>query len=430
MRVWIIVVVVLCLVALAGGVWFAVTRVTEADDQRTLSVQRQTITQDVIFTGRLAATTSSDVSFELPGTVTQLLVKEGDAVSAGQPLAILDTLSANLELTQAQAVRASTQEKAQLAFEQATAALEQTKATNEKTLAKYRQTVRNAKIDFDQAKRVHEQRAIESGDESVLTETAISSLRAAEGAYASSQTTLTEAVAAAKKNNAAATDVAAAAHAEYLATTQASPRIAGLSSVEVSSALAANKVAKHTLVAPFGGTVTTTYRQIGEAAVAGSPVITVATIEDVELVASATETDAIKVSPSLPATVTFDALPSTQQWTATVTYVAPSATVIEGLSTYTIKLDILGDTSALRTGLTANITIHANKKENVLAIPRRAVITRGPDEFVILRHADQTTVEQKVTTGLIGSDGTVEILEGLTENDIVILNPGDLSREQ
>lgn len=44
-----------------------------------------------VYTGELVARRSSDLGFERSGTVTELLVNEGDVVAAGEPLARLDT---------------------------------------------------------------------------------------------------------------------------------------------------------------------------------------------------------------------------------------------------------------------------------------------------------------------------------------------------
>ena len=70
--------------------------------------------------------------------------------------------------------------------------------------------------------------------------------------------------------------------------------------------------------------------------------------------------------------------------------------------------------------MTANIDIATASREDALFIPARAVITKDSEKFVTVLNADKTTIETPVTTGLKGSDGTVEIMEGLKEGDIIV----------
>ena len=66
------------------------------------------------FVGQIEAASTSVLSFELGGRVTQVAVEEGDTVSAGQEIARLDTALLEAEKTRLQASRAATQ--AQLTF--------------------------------------------------------------------------------------------------------------------------------------------------------------------------------------------------------------------------------------------------------------------------------------------------------------------------
>lgn len=421
MRYQAIIVSIAILLILTAGGFFIYQSQTDESQIRTAPARLQNITQDIALTGRVEAVRSSDISFELPGTVIKLFVQEDDPVTAGAPLASLDTSSASLELAQARDATASSQDTKKLALAQAENDLKHTRSVNETTLAKRRQAVRDAKQEVGQAKKVHQQRAAESGDTAAITETAIATLRAAESTYHAAQRVLSEIIATVAQDNADAEAAVATARANYLAE---------LSGLETAQAIVGHKVSKHYLLAPFSGTVTAIHRQMGEAALAGQAVVTVATVDQLELVAEGGETDALAVSPGLPATVTFDALGNTDRWSATVTYVAKSATFIEGLSTYTIKLALTEDTARLRAGLTANITIHAAAISNVLAVPRRAVTARNGEEFVYILQSDQKYVERPIATGLIGSDGTVEVSSGLAVNDLVVLNPSELSRSQ
>jgi HlyD family secretion protein len=85
----------------------------------TVSVARGSIMARVAGNGTVAATQTLDLPFEASGSVTDVLVKEGDVVKAGQALARLNTRTLQLEVENAQANLAS-----------AYARLEQSKAGN------------------------------------------------------------------------------------------------------------------------------------------------------------------------------------------------------------------------------------------------------------------------------------------------------------
>ncbi len=430
MKKWIIIVIgIVVVVVLVGGGFMLRQSGGTTEDLRTVTLEPRTVKQDITFSGRLSPITASDISFELPGTVTEFFVEEGVTVAAGESLAILDTSSVSLELAQARATTVSTQGTAKLAWEQAQQARQRAAVVNTETLAKRRQAVVDAKRELDQAKAVHAQRARESGDDSVLTETAVAALRSAESAWHTAQKTLNETLATADQSNTSAAATEASAYSEYLATVQTARGVAGLSSLQAQERLVANKSNKHTLFAPFAGTITVRHKEVGEAALAGQPVITVAQVDHLELAATATETDAIKLTMGLPATITFDALPSTEQWTGTVSYISPAAEITDGIPLYKVKLTLTEPIGSLRPGLTANITVHAATRENVLAIPRRAITIRGEEEFVSVLTNDEEIIEKKVTTGLLGSDGSVEIRTGLEKGERVVINPGDITRD-
>jgi len=70
--------------------------------------------------------------------------------------------------------------------------------------------------------------------------------------------------------------------------------------------------------------------------------------------------------------------------------------------------------------MTANINIQSAKKDNVIALPQRALIREDGKKYVrVLRGEAIERVE--VETGLQGSDGNIEILSGIEEGDKVIV---------
>ena len=101
-------VVVLAAVAVGGyygyGIWTDSGAEEEEGQTQLVPVTRGDLVNDVSVTGTLTYTTRETLTFGQQGTVADVTVEEGDIVSAGDPLAVLDAETvANLEKTIAQA---------------------------------------------------------------------------------------------------------------------------------------------------------------------------------------------------------------------------------------------------------------------------------------------------------------------------------------
>lgn len=70
--------------------------------------------------------------------------------------------------------------------------------------------------------------------------------------------------------------------------------------------------------------------------------------------------------------------------------------------------------------MTANVTIFTASKEQVLVIPLNALIFKE-DKKVVRIVEGKEIKEVAVTTGLMNSEGEVEITSGLKENDKLFL---------
>ena len=73
--------------------------------------------------------------------------------------------------------------------------------------------------------------------------------------------------------------------------------------------------------------------------------------------------------------------------------------------------------------MTAEINISTAERSAVLAVPERAVISRGGRKFIRVLTEGAVT-EQTVQTGLRGSDGRVEITSGLKPGaEVIVFSP-------
>ena len=122
------------------------------------------------------------------------------------------------------------------------------------------------------------------------------------------------------------------------------------------------------------------------------------------------------------AMVTLDAYGSGVTFLARVVSIDPAETVRDGVSTYRTIIQFMEQDPRIRTGMTANVRITTEKRDNVLAVPQGVVVERDGRKYVRVREGEQT-IEREITTGSVSSLGSVEVLSGLSEGDVIILSP-------
>jgi HlyD family secretion protein len=98
---WLIIGSILLLLAVGAGIFFA-TR-PRNPKRETTTVTRGSIVASVVGSGNITAAQSIDLSFQLSGSVAQVLVKEGNVVTAGETLAQLDDRNLRLQVENAKA---------------------------------------------------------------------------------------------------------------------------------------------------------------------------------------------------------------------------------------------------------------------------------------------------------------------------------------
>lgn len=420
-RTWIIIaVVVVVIVALI--IW-RVQVSKNSNEPRTVTVEPRTVVQDVVFTGRVHAGKEADLAFAVTGTVDEILVDVGSQVTTGQVLARLNTTATALEVAEAAATTASQQLLAKMTWDKAELDWKGTVSENDKIIAKQRQTVLDAKAELAQADELVHRTSAESGDDSAAEASAASTRTVKQSAYNAAQKTLTQIRQTATNENAVSRAAADLARAEYVATTQAAEGISGLSVVEAREAQARESLRRTSLTVPFAGVITSKDMEIGDVAAAGSRVFGVQTTDHSKLLARVPESDVVKLVIDQIADVTFDAYPAAPARPARVVNIAPAALLVEGVPTYEVTLLLQESDATILPGLTANITVHAASRSDVLAVPRRAILHRNSAQFVQLIGADGAMREVEVMTGLLGSDGFIEITSGLSRGDVVSITP-------
>lgn len=109
----------------------------------------------------------------------------------------------------------------------------------------------------------------------------------------------------------------------------------------------------------------------------------------------------------------------------TITRVAPVAD--SASRTFEAEVSIDNRDGRLKGGVYADAVITTKAKPNVLTVPFSAIVMRD-DQRTVYVIEDDTAVRRVITTGYIGDD-LVEILDGVTENDLVIAGGQNKLRE-
>lgn len=166
------------------------------------------------------------------------------------------------------------------------------------------------------------------------------------------------------------------------------------------------QVRDYTIKAPFSGTITENTLRIGEVVHQGR---TISLMEEgrYEFKARIPEVDIAKIHVGDRADVTFDARPDTPL-RGTVTYISPYAEQLEGVAYYDTQIEFETKPEWIRAGMNADVRIITDEKQNVLTLPERFIEKKDGEYFVYL---GESTVPTKISTGLIGTNGIVEVVD-------------------
>ncbi|MCF7835604.1 MAG: efflux RND transporter periplasmic adaptor subunit [Candidatus Marinimicrobia bacterium] len=183
------------------------------------------------------------------------------------------------------------------------------------------------------------------------------------------------------------------------------------------------QLSKTVLWSPIKGVVTKSDVNVGEIVSANTVVISIISDSNFEIEADIPEVDVAKLEVGDTALVTLDAYGDEVPFKAIIVSIDPAETLVEGVPSYKTTFQFAEGDSRIRSGMTANMDIITQEKNDVIVIPQRAVISKDGSKYV--RVVDPMSesgefVEVEVKTGLRGSFGNVEIIEGVNVGDKVV----------
>lgn len=410
---WIIAAVVVVVILSAVGIWAKKKGWIGGSNQQLVAVEnvsKRTIIETVTASGKITPQTEVKLSSEVSGEVIQLNVQEGDSVRKGQLLCVVNPAIYESIVTQATA-----------SVNQARASLASAKAS----LIQANAAFENARRNFERNKKLR--------DEKVISELEYDASRLQYEQAEANRSTAEEQV------NAAAFSV---------------------KSIEAQLKQAQDNLEKTKIFAPISGIVSLVNVKLGErvvgtAQMAGTEIIRIADLDNMQVEVDVNENDVLRISLGDTAEVEVDAYLN-KKFYATVTQVSYSATnaitqiVSSSQATnFTVKLKLLKESYAdlinaeigrkypFRPGMSATVDIKTEVRENVLSVPIQAVTTREDkdqeakteatnskkelQEMVFVVEGEKA-IAKTVSTG-IQDAGYIQIVTGLNENERVIKAP-------
>ncbi|MBN2829075.1 MAG: efflux RND transporter periplasmic adaptor subunit [Candidatus Cloacimonetes bacterium] len=172
-----------------------------------------------------------------------------------------------------------------------------------------------------------------------------------------------------------------------------------------------------------GEMVTSSNSGFGE----GTVIMLLADLNRMVVNSEVNEVDISKYSMNQVAQVSIDAFPY-DKYSGKVSKIAASATNNNGSKVFPIEIYLEGNIKKLKPGMSANVSIKGESREDILIIPIRSIFTdeKGQDVVYLMKDG-KAEKAVPIKTG-INDFQQVEVINGLSENDVIALTePAELA---
>jgi len=343
------------------------------------------ITREASATGTVVSREEVKVAASLPGRLAKVYVQVGDRVRAGDVVAELDNEDIKARLDQARA-----------GLEQARAALEQLEASKAQLEANLRQA--EAKANNDRANWERVKALYEAGAASKQQ------LEQAQMAMEVSQAQVDAARASLEGLEAQRASISS----------QVASAEAGVRQVEVT-------LSNTYIKAPVDGVVTARFLNPGE--IAQGPIVQLATDKDIEVNFQVTEQDIRFLKEGVEVRITLPALG--REFKGKISAFSPAAD--QRTRSYTVKAKFTSTPEGIHPGMTAIIYYPTERVDNVVVVPKNAVVKRGARDIVFTVEEGRA-VGRPVVLGISDSE-KVQIKEGLAQGTHIVVKGQDFLSE-
>jgi HlyD family secretion protein len=174
------------------------------------------------------------------------------------------------------------------------------------------------------------------------------------------------------------------------------------------------------LRSPLNGEIIEIHKYVGEVIQPSNPVISFLPDEELNIEVDIYEEDIVNIDVGDRVEIDLIAFPD-EEFLGTVTFIDPAEKLIDQVVYYEIKISLDKITNRMKPGMSADVAIIAEQKNNVLKIPDDALIFEDNKNFVEV-YKDNCGIEKReVEIGLEGTDSYIEIISGLEEGEKAII---------
>ncbi len=447
------IIILLVAVLLAGG-YFVFTRIQRGNRVSQSSVQTEalkigSLINSIGATGIVRTNQSASVSWPISGRVGQVLVTEGDRVTANQLLAELAPSTVPQNIISARADLVTAQQKLdQLINSDISAA---------QALQKLTRAQKDLEDAQDKRSRLNLKRTTQAGLDALEAQLVIDqgSLRVAQENFnkvswlpednARRAQALNQVALAQQKidndqqqlgwlNSTASTlEVSLADAAVVVAQamlkdaerewarlkdgTDAQDILAAQARVDAIQAL----LSQTTLKSPINGVITQINSLPGDQVNPGTASFRIDDLSRLLIDVKVAEIDVNRVMIGQPAQLSFDSIVG-KTFTGKVVEISPFGAVQNGVVTFLVTIELVDSDTRVKAGMTAAVNIVVDQLDQALLVPNRAIRLQNSKRFIYILSGDQLQPEE-IQIGST-SDTLTQIKGGnVKEGDLVVLNP-------
>lgn len=189
---------------------------------------------------------------------------------------------------------------------------------------------------------------------------------------------------------------------------------------EVSKADVVAQLKKKQVHAPIDGILTAVDAQVGKIVAPNQVIFSMMSSDALEIESYVPEKNLPFVKVGDTANVTLDAYGNDLSFETKVLSMDPSETIRDGVTTYRIVLQFITQDQRVKPGMTANVVVNTEKKSRVISVPQGIIQLDSGNKVIKVKVGDAIQY-RTVQTGSISTVGSIEIISGLKDGDVVVL---------